>query len=73
MTAPALTLAPDELQALTGRRRVDAQRRELDAMRIPYLVRTDHSLAVSRSAVEAALGGAPAPGTMRSAEPELQP
>lgn len=69
----SLTLTPDELQALTGRRRVDAQRRELDAMRIPYRERTDHSLVVLRSALEAALGGLPGDGTIRSAEPELLP
>lgn len=52
MSASNITLSDDEVQALTMRRRVDAQRRALDAMGIPYRVRHDKTLAVMRSHVE---------------------
>lgn len=48
----SIALTDDELQTLTKRRRVDAQRRALDAMGIPYRVRHDKTLAVMRSHVE---------------------
>lgn len=41
-------LTPEQLVELTKRKRCDAQRRELDYMRIPYKVRRDGSLAVLR-------------------------
>ena len=66
-----MTLTPAELIALTGKTRSDAQRRALDFMGIPYRERPDHSLAVLRSAAEAALGGSATIQTVQ--EPELQP
>lgn len=66
----SITLTPDELRSVTGRRRKDAQRRALDAMGVRYAVRPDKSLAVLRSHVEHVLGAA-LPGTMRVREPEL--
>lgn len=65
-----MTLTPDELESLTLHRRSDAQRRELLAMGIPFRIRRDGSLAVSRAAAELALGGR-LPATIR--EPEVQP
>lgn len=47
-----LTLTPDELRELTGRKRNDAQRAELRAMGIPYRVRTDGTVVVLRIDVE---------------------
>lgn len=47
-----LTLSPQELRELTGHRRSDAQRRELEHMRIPFKIRRDGSLAVLRIHVE---------------------
>lgn len=64
-----LTLSPDELRDLTGKRRADAQARVLDFMGIPYKTRPNGSLAVLRVHVEVgatiALSAKP--------EPELQP
>ena len=67
----SLTLTPDELRALTGRRRCDGQVRELRAMGIPFKLRRDGSPAVLRIAAELALGGRL--GTIREVEPELLP
>ena len=39
-------LSPDEIQALTRRRKFAAQARELDALGIPYRRRSDGSLVV---------------------------
>lgn len=47
-----MLLTETELQALTGRRRVDAQKRALEAMGLPYRVRHDGTLVVIRSHVE---------------------
>jgi hypothetical protein len=66
----SITLTPEELRSVTGRRRKDAQRRALDAMGVRYAVRPDKSLAVLRSHVEQVLGALPA--TMRVREPELR-
>lgn len=64
MTPPVLT--SDELRALTGKQRADAQRRELDYMGIPYHTRRDGSLVVLRGALQ--------PGaTIAPPEPELLP
>lgn len=63
-----LILSADQLAELTGKRRSDGQRRELEHLRVPYKVRRDGSLIVLLSDV--------APGaTMmaQSQEPELQP
>lgn len=64
--AAVLTLTPDELRELTGKRRSDAQRRELEYMRVPFKVRRDGSLAVLRIYVD------PERVTMRP-EPQVQP
>lgn len=67
-----LTLTPEELRELTGKRRSDAQRRALNEMGISYVVRPDRSLAVLRRHAEAVLAGGEA--TIRApVEPELQP
>lgn len=66
----AITLNESELEALTQRHRVDARRRALDAMKIPYRVRHDGSLAVLRAHVERD-PGAPA-GTIDPREPQLR-
>jgi len=44
-------LTDDELERVTGRQRFRAQRRMLDAMRIPYITRPDNTLLVLRSNV----------------------
>jgi hypothetical protein len=66
-----LTLTPDELQALTGRRRSDGQCRELRAMGIPFKTRRDGSPAVLRVVAELALGARGT--TIRETEPEILP
>lgn len=65
-----LTLSPAELREFTGKRRCDAQARVLDHMGVPYSTRPDGTLAVLRSVVERALGGA---GTIGRPEPQLMP
>jgi hypothetical protein len=45
-TQTGMFLTADQLAALTGRMRADAQRRELDHMEVPYRVRRDGTLAV---------------------------
>lgn len=65
-----LTLTDLELEELTQRHRVDARRRALDAMKIPYRVRHDGSLAVLRAHVERE-PGTPA-GTIDIREPQLR-
>lgn len=64
-----LTLTVDELRDLTGHRRCDAQRRELEHMRIPFHERRDGSLAVLRIHVE----GKAASTIPEEREPELLP
>lgn len=48
----SIILAGEEIIALTGKRRSDAQRRALDRMGVRYAVRPDGSLAVLRAHVE---------------------
>lgn len=66
-----MILAPQELIELTGKKRTNAQRRQLDCLRVPYRVRLDGSLVVLARAAEIALGlnGQPQPRR----EPSLQP
>lgn len=52
-----MILSPDELVALTHKRRPSAQARALRAMGIEHRARADGSLAVSRAHVDAVLGG----------------
>jgi hypothetical protein len=57
-TNEAMMLTAIEVVDLTGgKKRCDAQARELTHMGIPFVVRSDGSLAVLRSVVELALGG----------------
>lgn len=67
----SLTLTPDELQALTGRRRSDGQCRELRAMGIPFKLRRDGSPVVLRVVAELALGARGT--TIHEPEPEIMP
>lgn len=67
-----LLLSDDELVELTGRRRSDAQERELSHLGVPHGRRSDGSLVVLRSVVEHLLGAAASGATMR-AEPQVQP
>jgi hypothetical protein len=53
-------LTPEEISDLTGRRRRDAQRTQLNAMGVEYRVRADGSIAIMRAHVER-LFGAQAP------------
>lgn len=52
-----LLLTPEELVALTGKHRSDAQVKVLRAMGIEHRPRPDGTLAVSRAHVEHLLGG----------------
>jgi Domain of unknown function (DUF4224) len=54
-----MLLTADELVELTGLRQPTAQRRVLDAIRVPYRVRPNGSIIVLRAAVDLALGGVP--------------
>ena len=65
-----LTLTPEELRDITGKRRSDAQERVLGCLGVYYRRRPDGTLAVLRSAAEAALGGG---GRVVAREPQLQP
>ena len=67
-----LLLTDDELTELTGRRRVDAQERELKHLGVPHGKRTDGTLVVLRSVVEHLLGSRQT-ATMRRPEPQIQP
>lgn len=69
----SLTLTPDELAEITGRRRCDAQARELKALGIPFGRRSDRSLVVLRSVVEHLLGAGAQRVTMARPEPQLMP
>lgn len=51
-----LILTRSELAELTGRRTRSLQRARLDALGIPYAMREDGALLVSRKAAERALG-----------------
>jgi hypothetical protein len=62
----SLTLTPDELRDLTGRKRSDAQQVQLRAMGIPFYVRADGRLAVLRVSVEGR-------ATIQAREPALRP
>lgn len=68
-----LTLTPAELRELTGRRRGDAQARELLHMRIPFNLRSDGSLVVLRLVVEQSLGANRTGVTIRRPEPQVLP
>lgn len=64
----AFTLTPEQLRAFTGRRRSDAQRRELEHMRVPFRVRTDGTVAVLLADLSPE-----ARATIEEEEPELMP
>ena len=61
-------LTPEQLAAFTGRRRCDAQRRELEHMRIRFRARSDGSLAVLLADLSPE-----AQATIVVEEPELTP
>lgn len=63
-----LVLSPEEIADLTARVRVTAQARQLAHMQIPFVPRSDGSLVVLRSAVEAVTAAAVAKPT----EPRLR-
>jgi len=65
----SLTLSPDELRELTGRKRAGAQRRALKAMGIAFVQTPEGQPRVLRALVERMMGGIPSP-TKR--EPELR-
>jgi hypothetical protein len=60
-----MILTRDQIQQLTGKRYSDAQRRQLDFLRIPYRVRKDGSPVVLLSDLE--------PQARMQREPELMP
>jgi len=62
----SLTLTPEELRELTNRIHRDAQRAELEHMRVPYRARRDGSLAVLRADLTVRTRA-----TIEEAEPEL--
>lgn len=57
-------LTPDELVELTGRKRVDAQARELNLLGIVFKPRSDGTLAVLKAHVEGEFGVLPAHSRM---------
>lgn len=63
-----LALTPEQIRELTRHRRSDAQKRELDHLRIPYRVRRDGTPVVL-------VGDVPglSASMEQSAEPELMP
>ena len=65
-----MLLTPDQLVELTGKRRSDSQRRELEHLGIPYRVRRDGSLVVLTADLPKTGSIVPKLGTL---EPELQP
>lgn len=65
-----MILTPEELSALTGKVRSDAQVRALRFMGIDHLVRPDGTVAVLRSHAEKSLGGQPASGKVKRTEPD---
>ncbi len=66
----AVILTADELVALTGRKRKDAQVKALRFMGIEHKIRPDGSVAVLRAHVERELGGADQSRVTREAEPD---
>ncbi len=66
-------LSPDDLVALTGCKRADAQARALQAMKVPHVLRPDGSPVVLRAYVETMLGGITSGTVVAPREPELQP
>lgn len=65
-------LSNQQVQELTGRQRVSAQAKALDAMGIPYRRRPDDTLAVLRAAVETILGGVAVTPKIEAPMPEPQ-
>lgn len=64
-----MILTSEELAALTGRRRKDAQVKALRYMGLEHKIRPDGSVAVLRAHVERELGGTSG-ATPREAEPD---
>lgn len=66
-------LTREEVAALTGKTRCDAQGRALHSMGISHLARPDRSVAVLRAHVEQVLGAAAPTRAPTNREPEVQP
>ena len=66
-----MILTPDELAALTGRVRRDAQVRALRFMGIDHKVRPDGTVAVLRSHAEKVLGGEAPSSKVKRTEPDF--
>ncbi len=62
-------LTPDEIAALTGKVRSQAQQIVLRTMGVQFMVRPDGKIIVSRSHVEKQLDGEVAVVTVKDAEP----
>lgn len=66
----SIVLTKDEVEALTGRHRKDAQIKALRFMGIEHRVRPDGSVAVLKAHIELVFGGATtSPRKTRSTEP----
>jgi hypothetical protein len=66
-----MILTPEELAALTGKVRRDAQVRALRFMGIDHKVRPDGTVAVLRSHAEKVLGGEQPSGKVKRTEPDF--
>lgn len=66
-----MILTPDELAALTGKVRRDAQVRALRFMGIDHKVRPDGTVAVLRSHAEKVLGGESPSSKVKRTEPDF--
>lgn len=66
-----MILTPDELAALTGKVRRDAQVRALRFMGIDHKVRPDGTVAVLRSHAEKVLGGESSSSKVKRTEPDF--
>lgn len=67
-----ILLSHEEIAALTGKQTAKAQARALDTMGIPYRVRPDKSIAISRAVVETALGSHLVTNQARVGRPQLR-
>jgi hypothetical protein len=65
-----MILSPDQLHALTGKRRRDAQERALVLMGVNYLRRADGRLLVGEEYVKKLLAGGEASATVHAREPD---
>jgi hypothetical protein len=68
-----MILSAADVALLTGKRRADAQRRELEHLGIRHRVRRDGTLIVAVADVPIMGTIGPVPGTICQQEPELMP